>query len=199
MGSTIRLLIVVVALAICAGSASAREGTASTELAMRAAPSSNTELLLTIPAGASVSVGACSGGWCKVTWNSYSGYAVQSGLVISAGAPRAAARGAVNAPDVERWPIFPPYPYRAGYYPKADWYYKMPPYVALKPSFYRKRYFMMAQERNRYRYMPHIFRGYSADDEIDYGGDADFNYKSPDMTNGDIKSPTTTNGDKPKP
>ena len=26
---------------------------------------------------------------------------------------------------------------------------------------YRKRYFMIAQERNRYRYMPHIFRGHS--------------------------------------
>jgi hypothetical protein len=39
--------------------------------------------------------------------------------------------------------------------------------VALKPSFYRKRYFMMAQERNRYRYMPHIFRGYSDSERID--------------------------------
>ena len=67
----------------------------------------------------------------------------------------------------ELWPIYPPYPYRAGHYPKADWYHDMPPYVALKPSFYRKRYFMMAQERNRYRYMPHIFRGYRGygDDE----------------------------------
>ena len=45
----------------------------------------------------------------------------------------------------EFWPIYPPYPYRAGHYPKADWYYDMPPYVAMKPSFYRKRYFMMAR------------------------------------------------------
>jgi hypothetical protein len=61
-------------------------------------------------------------------------------------------------------PIYPPYPYRAGHYPKADWYYQFPPYAAIKPSFYRKRYFMMAQERNRYRYMPHIFHGYSDED-----------------------------------
>ena len=54
-------------------------------------------------------------------------------------------------------PVYPPYPYRSGYYPKADWYYDLPPYAAIKPNFYRKRYFMMAQERNRYRYMPHIF------------------------------------------
>ena len=63
----------------------------------------------------------------------------------------------------ELWPIYPPYPYRAGYYANADWYYRMPPYVALKPSFHRNRFFMMAQERDRYRYMPHIFSGYSDD------------------------------------
>jgi len=60
-------------------------------------------------------------------------------------------------------PVYPPYPYRSGYYPKADWYYDLPPYAAIMPSFYRWRYFMMAQERNRYRYLPHIFRGYSDD------------------------------------
>jgi hypothetical protein len=73
--------------------------------------------------------------------------------------------GGAEALADELFAIYPPYPYRAGYYPKADWYYQMPPYVALKPSFYRKRYFMMAQERNRYRYMPHIFHGYSDDGE----------------------------------
>jgi hypothetical protein len=35
---------------------------------------------------------------------------------------------------------------------------------------------MIAQERNRYRYMPHIFRGYSADYEIDYGADTSIDY-----------------------
>jgi hypothetical protein len=39
-----------------------------------------------------------------------------------------------------------------------------PPYVAIHPSFYRKRHFMIAQERNRYRYMPHIFSGYTSED-----------------------------------
>jgi hypothetical protein len=84
------------------------------------------------------------------------------------------------------WPIYPPYPYRAGHYPKADWYYDMPPYVAMKPSFYRKRFFMMAQERNRYRYVPHIFTGYNPDDRIDYGPDVDFNYKHLTETNGEM-------------
>jgi len=58
-------------------------------------------------------------------------------------------------------PVYPPYPYKAGHYPTADAYYDLPPYAAIDPSFYRRRYFLMAQERNRYRYVPHIFRGYN--------------------------------------
>jgi hypothetical protein len=58
-------------------------------------------------------------------------------------------------------PVYPPYPYKAGHYPTADAYYDLPPYAAINPSFYRWRFFLTAQERNRYRYMPHIFRGYT--------------------------------------
>ena len=145
-----------------AGVAEARQGTTTTDLALRAAPSANTELLLTMPAGETVSVGGCSRGWCKVTWNSYSGYARESGLAI--GPARAARSVAANDAFI---PVYPPFPYRAGHYPKADWYYKLPPYAAIDPSFYRRRYFMMAQERNRYRYMPHIFHGSSDGDRID--------------------------------
>jgi uncharacterized protein YraI len=163
MGSPIRILIAFIALVIGAGTASARDGTTTTDLALRAAPSGNTELLLTVPAGAKVNVGACSGGWCRVVWNSYSGYASQGGLAVSAAPRRQAVRGGAYGQDGEVIPIFPPYPYRSGYYPKADWYYQLPPYFAIEPSFYRRRYFMMAQERDRYRYVPHIFRGYNSD------------------------------------
>jgi hypothetical protein len=84
-------------------------------------------------------------------------------------------RGGAGGASPRQWPhptkassfLFPPYPYRAGHYPKADWYYQLPPYTAIEPSFYRRRYFMMAQERDRYRYMPHIFHGYSDGDRID--------------------------------
>lgn len=163
MGSPIRILIACLALAVSAGAAFARDGTTTTELGLRAGPSQNTELLLTMPAGAAVSVAGCSRGWCKVAWNSYSGYASQSGLAISAAPSRQASRGEAYGPAPDVIPVYPRYPYRSGYYPKADWYYKLPPYAAIEPSFYRRRYFMMAQERNRYRYVPHIFRGYSED------------------------------------
>jgi hypothetical protein len=112
-----------------------------------------------MPAGAKVSVGACSGAWCKVNWNGYAGYVVKSGLVISAAPSPSIAVRPVYPPAGDIVPIYPPYPYRSGYYPKADWYFDIPPYTAIEPSFYRRRYFMMLQERNRYRYMPSIFRG----------------------------------------
>jgi sporulation protein YlmC with PRC-barrel domain len=159
------------ALVISAGVALARVGTTTTELGLHAGPSPNTELFLTMPAGTKVSVGSCSGSWCKVHWNRYSGYAVKSGLAISA-APRVSARTAYPPPG-EIVPIYPPYPYRSGHYPKADWYFDIPPYTAIEPSFYRRRYFMMSQERNRYRYMPFIFRGGHYDggaiEDIDMG------------------------------
>lgn len=162
MRLNLRIAIALLALAASTGVSHAAVGTTTTDLALRAAPSANTELLLTMPAGSKVQVGRCSSGWCKVNWNSYSGYAKASGLAIQAERKRVA-RGYTVQPEV--WPIYPPYPYRAGHYPKLDWYTKMPPYVAISPSFYRKRHFMMAQERNRYRYMPHIFRGYNEGDD----------------------------------
>lgn len=180
----IQSLAILSLLVLFTSAAEARSGTTTTELALRAAPSGNTELLLTIPAGSKVSVGGCARGWCKVTWNSYSGYASQSGLSISAAPEPQASRPAGDQRVFI--PVYPRYPYRAGYYPKADWYYDLPPYAAIIPPFYRKRYFMMAQERNRYRYMPHIFRGHTEDYEIDYGADtgsAGVNYDmSPDVT-----------------
>jgi uncharacterized protein YraI len=159
MRSFTSIAISFLALVLSAGVAFALVGTTTTELGLREGPSPNTELLLTMPVGAKVYVGACSGPWCKVSWSDHSGYAVKSGLSISTTrAPRTAAR-AVYPPPGDIVPIYPPYPYRAGYYPKADWYFDIPPYTAIEPSFYRRRYFMMLQERNRYRYMPSIFRG----------------------------------------
>jgi hypothetical protein len=51
---------------------------------------------------------------------------------------------------------------------------------------------MIAQEHDRYRYVPHIFRGHNADSDIDYTGDVDSTYDVTPMT---IDSKTT--GDTP--
>jgi hypothetical protein len=135
----------------------AREAVTETDLSLRSGPGQRHEVLLTLPAGAVVRVRECSRGWCNVVWKGYDGFASQDGL-------RPEIRGMKVIPGAAQViPVYPPYPYRAGYYPKADWYFDLPPYAATLPQFHRRRYFMMAQERNRYRYMPHIFSGYNGD------------------------------------
>ena len=148
-------------LVIASSAALASDARTATALNLREGPGTNYARIATMPAGAIVDVKGCRGGWCGVIWKGRKGYASQRRL--------AADYAQLVEPEV--WPIFPAYPYRAGHYPKADWYDDMPPYTAISPSFYRKRFLMMAQERDRYRYVPHIFRGNSgfADDgPIDY-------------------------------
>jgi peptidyl-prolyl cis-trans isomerase C len=161
-GSRIRALIKVLAaavvLAMSTGAALAVMGKTTTDVALRTAPAAQAKLILNLPEGTLVNVGRYSHGWCGVIWNKYGGYVRESALQFQstpAGGPPAI-------------PVFPPYPYKAGHYPTADAYYELPPYAAVDPSFYRWRFFMMAQERTRYRYMPHIFRGYRDDSDSSY-------------------------------
>ena len=132
------------------GTAFAVMGNTNTDVALRTAPTAHVELILNLSEGTLVNVGRCSRGWCGVTWNKYGGYVRASALQFQS-------TPASGPPAI---PVYPPYPYKAGHYPTADAYYDLPPYAATNPSFYRWRHFLTAQERNRYRYMPHIFRGY---------------------------------------
>lgn len=149
-------------LLVAAGAAHARDASTVTSLNLRNGPGTGYARIATIPAGAPVDVKGCRGGWCGVVWQGRKGYASQRGLALGN-----AGYAEVAEPDV--WPIFPAYPYRAGHYPKADWYFDMPPYTAISPKFYRRRFLMMAQERDRYRYTPHIFRGYEGYDDTPIG------------------------------
>lgn len=149
MCALIRVLAAAVALAMSTGTAFAVMGKTNTDVALRRAPNPQAELILNLSEGTLVNVGHCSRGWCGVTWNKYGGYVRESALQFQS--PPIAGPPAI--------PVFPPYPYKAGHYPTADDYYDVPPYAATNPSFYRWRHFLLAQERNRYRYMPHIFRG----------------------------------------
>jgi hypothetical protein len=167
------------ALALSAGASFAATGTATTNLALRAAPSSNTERLATIPAGERVQIAGCSGGWCKVRWDGHAGYAAKSGLAVQVAARNI--RGPVYVPGGELWPVVPHYPYRAGHYPKLDWYDRMPPYTAISPSFYHRRFFMMTQESGRYRYLPHVFHGNQYRDDAGGIGHVDIQGISEDL------------------
>ena len=149
MRALIKMLAAAVALAMSTGAAFAVMGKTTTDVALRTAPAAQAELILNIPGGALVNVGHCSHGWCGVTWYNYGGYLRASALQFQS--------TPVGGPPAI--PVYPPYPYKAGHYPTAEAYYDLPPYAATNPSFYRWRFFMIGQERNRYRYMPHIFRG----------------------------------------
>jgi len=151
MSALMRALTAVVALAISTGTAFAMVGKTTTDVALRRAPTAHAELILNLSQGTLVNVGRCLRGWCGVTWNKYGGYVRESELEFLS--------TPASGPPVI--PVFPPYPYKAGHYPTADAYYALPPYAAINPSFYRWRHFLMAQERDRYRYMPHIFHGYT--------------------------------------
>jgi uncharacterized protein YrrD len=149
MRALIRVLAAAVALAMSTGTAFAVMGKTNTDVALRRAPNPQAELILNLSEGTRVNVGHCQRGWCGVTWDKYGGYVRESALQFQS--PPVAGPPAI--------PVFPPYPYKAGHYPTADAYYNLPPYAATNPSFYRWRHFLLAQERNRYRYMPYIFRG----------------------------------------
>jgi uncharacterized protein YraI len=146
------MLVAALALALGVNAAMAREGKTSGDLALRAGPGAKYELLLTVPAGADVTVGPCAHGWCKVAWNSYSGYANQGGLEVQK------VSGASPTEGVEPvTPVYPRYPYHSGHYPTADAYYDLPPYADIRPSWYRGRYFLTLREHGRYRYVPYVF------------------------------------------
>ena len=54
---------------------------------LRAAPGTTSEVLAKIPGGSLVDAGECSEGWCAVTWQDKSGFAIQSALDMSGRVP----------------------------------------------------------------------------------------------------------------
>ena len=88
--------------------AEAFPGTATGAVSLRSGPGTGYARLATIPAGASVDVGGCSG-WCSVTYAGISGYA-SAGYI---------ARGYAMAPAPQRF--VRPLPPRFGYVRRPWW------------------------------------------------------------------------------
>lgn len=106
-----RLVLSACALVLLSGSALAKPGLAATNVNLRAASNTTSEVLAKIPAGAPIDVGDCTDGWCAVTYQDKSGFAIATSLDTS-GRPRAAVRRA---------------PPRDGYVPLAPGYRPYPP------------------------------------------------------------------------
>ena len=72
--------------------ADAKPGYVLTTVNMRAAPGTGAEIVTKIPGGSLIDAKACEQGWCEVTWNEKTGYAIQTALDLSGHLPRAAAQ-----------------------------------------------------------------------------------------------------------
>ena len=88
---------------------------------LRTAPNTKSEIVAKIPGGSLVETKDCSEGWCEITWQDKTGFAIQSALDTSGRVPRQAAQMRASAPN-------------AGYVPSARYladdapvYYGPPP------------------------------------------------------------------------
>jgi hypothetical protein len=85
-----RLLAAGAVLLFSGSIAAAAPATVSIDLNMRAGPGTEYGVVATIPAGATVDVGGCTGSWCEVNFRGASGFASASYLSGGGGAPSAA-------------------------------------------------------------------------------------------------------------
>ena len=106
-----------------ASAALAKPAYVGSTLNLRAAPGTTSEIVDKIPGGSLVDTGDCTEGWCAVTWQEKSGFAIQTGLDLSGRVPprRTVVRRPAYGPRyVEEPPIYyevPPPPYYARPYP----------------------------------------------------------------------------------
>jgi uncharacterized protein YraI len=94
---------------------------ASATVNLRSGLGTDSEILATIPAGSTVSVGTCDTEWCAVTWNGQNGYAIARNLDL---------RGSHRAGVYLRQPR-----YRLPRYAPGPGYYYGPP-LAYGPAYY---------------------------------------------------------------
>lgn len=114
------------ALLVSAASVSAAPAYVAGTLNLRAAPGTQSEIVAKIPGGSLVDAAECSEGWCAVTWQGKSGFAIQRSLDMSGRVPqRQAAR-----PDARR-----SYEADAGYVPE-EYIAEGPVYYEAPPRYY---------------------------------------------------------------
>ncbi|MGI8527596.1 MAG: SH3 domain-containing protein [Pseudolabrys sp.] len=111
--------------------ANAKPVTIGGETNLRKSPGTKSEVVVLIPKGETVELGACDAGWCEVTWNGQSGYAIARNLgqvtrsAAANPAPRRVVRRYVEDGDYDG---APPAVYEEG--PEVE------PYVAGPPVYY---------------------------------------------------------------
>jgi uncharacterized protein YraI len=95
---------------------------------LRAAPGTGSEIVAKIPGGSLVDAHACTDGWCEVSWQEKTGYAIQTALDLSGRVPQRRPAGPVyrQGPEVIDGP-----------YVEGPIYYDPPPAVYYRGPYYR--------------------------------------------------------------
>lgn len=88
-----RVLIGLGILALSASGALAKPAYVLSTVNLRAAPGTKSDIVAKIPGGSLVETKDCSEGWCEVTWQDKSGFAIQTALDLSGRVPHTAAAG----------------------------------------------------------------------------------------------------------
>jgi uncharacterized protein YraI len=78
-------------LALSAMPALAKPAYVGSTVNLRAAPGTKSDVVTKIPGGSLIDAGACSEGWCEVTWQDKKGFAIETALDMSGRVPRQAA------------------------------------------------------------------------------------------------------------
>lgn len=115
-------------LLVVATGAFAKPAYVASTVNLRAAPGTTSEIVDKIPGGSLLDVGDCSEGWCAVTWQSKSGFAIETALDMSGRVPqqRRVVRRPLPGPD---------------YYDEPPVYYAPPPPVYVRPYYYGRPYY----------------------------------------------------------
>jgi hypothetical protein len=137
-----RLVLSACAFALLTASALAKPGVATTTVNLRAEANTSSGILAKIPGGARLDIGDCTEGWCAVTFQGKSGFAIQTALDTSGRArPRVVRRAPPRAygPDDDEYQPMPPGygpPPPRGYVAGPPGYVVGPPgYVAGPPGY----------------------------------------------------------------
>ncbi len=85
-----RLLMSLGVLMVAAAPALAKPAYVATTVNLRAAPGTTSEIVGKIPGGSLIDARDCSGGWCAVSWQDKSGFAIQTALDLSGRVPQRA-------------------------------------------------------------------------------------------------------------
>ncbi|HEX3709464.1 MAG TPA: SH3 domain-containing protein [Pseudolabrys sp.] len=103
--------------------AAAKPAYVLTTVNMRAAPGTTSEVVTKIPGGSLVDADNCTDGWCAVTWQEKSGFAIQTALDLSGHVPNRTVRRPAYGPPagyvVDEPPVYygAPPPVYYGYGP----------------------------------------------------------------------------------